>query len=581
MDLGPITSVGVGLVLLAATLVILSERHLLGGTVKVLQSAVGGESRRGADGTEVDDGGRWIAGRISSEAELTEALESIVSDVYRELGADAVELSLKDAALGGVHSSIAVGNIIPETLPPGVLGADGNPPPKPAPKTISLTQDLIFAGESLGQLVARFSKGREITDLERIALRAVALRGVMVLVNARYTQEIVKMRKESDHNINIRTGFLGNLSHELRGPLGIILNASELVLEGLCGPLTADQEETLNMVRTSSEHLMELITDVLDYAKIESGKMVPTPATIALNEQLPELMKMVRTQADSKKHTMKWRETAENLEITCDRRHFRQVMLNLLTNAVKYTPDGGSIEVWAEQGGPGRVRVCVRDSGVGISPTDRSKVFAAFERLDHEYSRAQVGTGLGLSLIQKLVTHNRGTIDFDSELGQGSTFWVELPQTNPASDARHIEQLTSPVPRGVGEHILMVSPGDEERVLVSRYLRNLNYIVLVAENERDARSILRSKPIGVVILTDSFVPEHGQPLASFVRDEQHSGYIPVILLTRHAFLVDVERYLREDVDRCLPKPIRLEELGRACGQAMDAAGRRVSTFSST
>jgi CheY-like chemotaxis protein len=323
------------------------------------------------------------------------------------------------------------------------------------------------------------------------------------------------------------------------------------------------------MVRLNSEHLMELITDVLDYAKIESGKMNPTPVALTVNDQLLELSRMVRAQADAKGHVVRCRDASEEPAVQCDRRHFRQMMLNLLTNAIKYTPDGGTIEIWSEKGDAGLLKICVRDSGVGISEKDRSRVFTPFERLQHAYSSTQQGTGLGLSLTKRLAEINGGSVHFDSVVNVGTTFWIELPSTRAERALSTADQLPHHPVRSSGEQILIAGSGDEERILLSRYLRGLGYGVHMVEDERAARGILRTNTIALVIFGEGFRPEVAGTLANFVRDEQGARYIPVVLLTRNAFLVDVERYLREDIDRCLTKPVRLEELAVACRQAID------------
>jgi signal transduction histidine kinase len=169
-----------------------------------------------------------------------------------------------------------------------------------------------------------------------------------------------------------------------------------------------------------------LIGDVLDYARIEAGKLAPKKKNISVGEILKDVTNIVRFQADQKHIDVSYIESTEVLAVSVDRKHFRQVLINLLTNAVKYTPDGGKIEVWAERAPSQLIRINVKDSGVGIDPSQRDKVFAPFERLNHSYSRQQAGVGLGLSLAKRLAEINGGSLDFESKLGTGSRFWVLL-----------------------------------------------------------------------------------------------------------------------------------------------------------
>jgi signal transduction histidine kinase len=492
----------------------------------------------------------WSLEAISDSASLRELLERVVTQTWGRTAAESIELEVLDAEREGVSSSITIGN----PLADGMRGR-------------SHRTDLRFAGEVVGRLSVKLPVGHPFSNGDCPHLNALARECTMLLVNARYTRATLPQRRESEQQVRVRSTFLANLSHELRSPMAIVLNASELLLEKVCGELTMDQEETLTMVKLNAEHLMELITDVLDYSRIEAGTLTPDPEVLSLAEQVLEVSKMVRSQAAKKQQSVRCRPSSEQFPVRFDRRHLRQALLNVLTNASKYTPEGGTIEVWVERAADDTFRVCVRDSGIGIAEEDRGRVFAAFERLDHPYARSQMGTGLGLSLTKKLLAFNGATIDFHSELGFGSTFWIEVPREEaiPVRSEREDESA----PRASGERVLMVSPEDEERILVARYLRSLGYEILFASTEIEARQYLRSGGVSLVLLTDRFVPMSGDRFASFVRDEERDSHIPVLLLTRRAFLADVERYLREEVDRCLPKPVRLAELARACRAVLD------------
>ncbi len=496
----------------------------------------------------------WNREAIPDSSALRELLERVVTHAWGHSQAQGIQLEVVEGDLDGVRTSVSIGRPVTDNTQGKVY-----------------REELLFAGQAVGRLSVKFPADRTASDEDYERLQALAHECVMLVVNARYTQAILPQRRESEKQVRVRSAFLANLSHELRSPIGIVLNASELLLEGVCGNLTTDQEETLTMVKLNAEHLMELITDVLDYARVEAGTLTPEPEVLSLAEQLAEVSNMVGSQAAKKRQCIRCRPSSEEFPVYFDRRHLRQSLLNLLTNATKYTPEGGTIEVWVERAANETFRICVRDSGIGIAEQDRGRVFAAFERLDHPYARAQMGTGLGLSLTRKLVELNGATMDFDSELGFGSTFWIDVPRAQSAAPVLSQRDDLS-VPIASGERILMVSPEDEERILVARYLRSVGFDILFASTENEARHYLRSGGVSLVLLTDRFVPTSGGRFASFVRDEERDRHIPVLLLTRRAFLADVERYLREDVDRCLPKPVRLAELARACRTALDYTG---------
>jgi signal transduction histidine kinase len=478
-------------------------------------------------------------------------LERVVTGAWGHSQAQGIELEILLGDHDGVRTSVSIGS-------PVMDGARGK----------VYREELLFAGQPVGRLSVKFPPDRAVSTEDFERLQTLAHECTMLVINARYTEAILPQRRESEQQVRVRSAFLANLSHELRSPIGIVLNASELLLEGVCGEVTTDQEETLSMVKLNAEHLMELITDVLDYARVEAGTLTPEPEVLSLAEQLAEVANMVGSQVTKKHQCIRCRPSSEEFAVRFDRRHLRQSLLNLLTNASKYTPEGGTIEVWVERAANEKFRMCVRDSGIGIAEQDRGRVFAAFERLDHPYARAQMGTGLGLSLTKKLLELNGATIDFHSELGFGSTFWIDVPPEESAAPILSRDDEVD-APLASGERILMVSPEDEERILVARYLRSVGYDILFASTEIEARQYLRTGGVSLVLLTDRFVPTSGGRFASFVRDEERDRHIPVLLLTRRAFLADVEHYLREDVDRCLAKPVRLAELARACRAALD------------
>ncbi len=488
---------------------------------------------------------------IEDESALRRHLERLFSSTWGHGGTRGIELEIIDPGNEGVSSSMTI----------GAFGAERS-------GMAGFRTGLRFAGQLLGRLAVTFPSELPISDKEKHELSALAGECTMLLVNARFTQATLPERRESAQQVRVRSTFLANLSHELRSPMAIVLNASELLLERVCGDITADQEETLAMVKLNAEHLMELITDVLDYARVEAGTLTPEPEIVSLAEQVSEVSKMMRSQVVKKQQTIRGRPSSEEFLVRFDRRHLRQALLNLLTNASKYTPEEGTIEVWVERAAHDAFRLCVRDSGIGIAEADRGRVFAAFERLDHPYARAQVGTGLGLSLTQKLLALNGATIDFHSELGFGSTFWIEIPREEGIL-RKSVKREEEGALHASGERILIVAPEDEERILVARYLRSVGYEIVFASTEAEARQYLRSDGVSLVLLTDRFVPTSGGRFASFVRDEERDRHIPVLLLTRRAFLTDVERYLREEVDRCLPKPVRLAELAKACREVLE------------
>jgi signal transduction histidine kinase/CheY-like chemotaxis protein len=510
-----------------------------------------------------------IERRITSKEEFSRTLERIVALAYKLLDAESAELALFDKESGLYHSSFVLGRPF-RTSAQAMLAGTNDSGAAVAPSPDVLVYPIAFAGTILGGLRVGLKRGTLPTMGDREIMRLLSLQSSLAIINARYTEELVRMKQYAEESVKAKTGFLANLSHELRGPLGIMLNAVELVLEGICGPVSADQLETLGMVRQNGEHLLDLINDVLDYAKIESGRLKPEQTTIEANEILEDLCAVVRSQAQTKRHVVTFKSSGDVLAFRCDRRHLRQMLLNMLTNAIKYTPDGGRIEVWAERVPGNKIKLNVKDSGVGIDPAQRHKVFAPFERVEHSYSITQVGAGLGMSLTKRLAEVNGGTIDFSCPAGGGSIFWVVLSATEFAPETRLRDEKRSDDKPGRGEQILLVAREDRERELVARYLGHAGFGMTSVGTLVAAVEALRARGAGLVLIDNDVLDYSSEDIVGALRSASPGTALPCVLLSSRAFVFDIEKYLRAGVDRCLSKPIDMQTLAQTCREVLDA-----------
>ncbi|MBX7137538.1 MAG: hybrid sensor histidine kinase/response regulator [Oligoflexia bacterium] len=506
--------------------------------------------------------------KISSEKELSRALESIVALAFRLLNAESAELALFDRESGMYHSSFVLGKPFRTSAQAMLNNAVDGGKEEVSPDV--LVHPITFSGSVLGTLRVALKRGTLPGQSDREVLRLLALQGGLAIINAQYTDQLLKMRRSSEETVKAKTGFLANLSHEIRGPLGIMLNAVELVLDGLCGQITADQSETLAMVKTNGEHLLDLINDVLDYAKVESGRVVPQKSQILLNDLLKDIIGVVRTQAEAKNHKLSLRNSEEALAISCDKRHLRQMLINLLTNAIKYTPDGGTIELWAERVPVHKIRINVKDSGVGIDEANRHKVFAAFERVENAYSAQQVGTGLGMPLTKKLAEVNGGLVDFRSSVGKGSHFWLLFPTIEYSSASTVLEESEAEHRvEGKGEAILIVEKEEGERKMLTRYLASLGFNPVGAVTRLEALEVLRSRQVDLVLIDNSTADNKGEDLIAGIRENSTKANLPIVLVSSRAFAFDIEKYLKAGIDRCLIKPLELRTLGVTIRKLID------------
>ena len=247
--------------------------------------------------------------------------------------------------------------------------------------------------------------------------------------SGRLQQQAEEMRRLRDDAIRAnkhKSEFLANMSHELRTPLNAIIGFSEVLKEKMFGELNEKQAEYTEDIHSSGRHLLSLINDILDLSKIEAGHMELNIASFDLSTAIGDALTLIRERASRHLITVESHIDEQFGEFVADERKFKQILLNLLSNATKFTPDGGMVSIWAIRDGDS-IRVSVKDTGIGISSEDQEKIFDEFQQVGSPEERAQVGTGLGLALTQTFVEMHGGSISVESELGKGSTFTFNLP----------------------------------------------------------------------------------------------------------------------------------------------------------
>ncbi|MCU0580416.1 MAG: HAMP domain-containing histidine kinase [Desulfobacterota bacterium] len=240
--------------------------------------------------------------------------------------------------------------------------------------------------------------------------------------------ELQRSKEEAERANRAKSEFLANMSHELRTPLNHIIGFTELVVDGNFGELNAEQQEYLHDVLHSSRHLLSLINDVLDLAKVEAGKMELDCSEVPLEQLLKNSLAMVKEKA--LKQRLRLDTWFENIPeaLWADERKLKQILYNLLSNAVKFTGEGGLVSLEARGLNGQGIEIAVRDSGIGLSQLERERIFLPFEQGDNSPGRKIQGTGLGLSLTKKLVEMHGGHIGVESGgRGQGAVFSVFIP----------------------------------------------------------------------------------------------------------------------------------------------------------
>ena len=285
---------------------------------------------------------------------------------------------------------------------------------------------MLREGEPIGVVAIWRDEVRPFSERDKQLVMTFADQAVIAIENVRLFREIQDKSRQLEIANQHKSEFLANMSHELRTPLNAIIGFSEVLLERMFGELNEKQDDYLKDIFSSGKHLLSLINDILDLSKIEAGRMELDVENFDVPAALGNAMTLVRERAQRHGITLGLDVAAEVGEMRADERKFKQILVNLLTNAVKFTPDDGKVDVRARLT-DGVLEVAVRDTGIGIAPQDQAAVFEEFRPVGRHYTNQQEGTGLGLALTQRFIELHGGTIRLESELGKGSVFTFTLP----------------------------------------------------------------------------------------------------------------------------------------------------------
>lgn len=402
------------------------------------------------------------------------------------------------------------------------------------------------------------------------------------------TDELEKTNRELERMNQLKGRFIANISHELRTPLNSILGFSDVLIEKTFGALNENQERYIKNIYSAGKHLLELINNVLDIAKIEAGKYEMIYETFRVNELLGDVLNIMRPFADTKFIGMEAQMGKDIEFITGDRVKIKQVLYNLLSNAIKFTPEGGKVGVRADYvhntnghhapGSEAKVDVLsfsVYDTGVGIGPEDKDRIFDEFEQVDTTLSREYGGAGLGLALSKKLVSLHGGNISVESNLGEGSTFTFTIPVTSPvepeeaAADSEAIS-LNFPWMNEEAPLILAVEDDPATAELLTLHLTQAGYKVAHAYNGEEAIEKAKAmRPFAITL--DVMLPKKdGWEVLQALKSESSTSEIPVIMHSvvdnkELAFALGAADYLMKPLDKSALLH-KLEEINIARGK---------------
>jgi PAS domain S-box-containing protein len=368
----------------------------------------------------------------------------------------------------------------------------------------------------------------------------------------------------------IKDEFLANMSHELRTPLNGILGLSENLLEGVYGALIEKQKHTVQVIQSSGEHLLELINDILDISKIEAGKFEFSLEEVKVDKICQSSLVFIKQQANKKSITVEYSSLENAFTVFADPRRLKQILINLLNNAVKFTPENGKVKLEIRGNvKESQLQFSITDTGIGIVPEDVPKLFKPFTQLDGGLSRQHEGSGLGLALVKKMVEMHGGSVEVQSKPGQGSRFSFVLPWDEKIQAGNNLDSLEGSTEMGDTtlegtskvRGIVLLAEDHETNILATRdYLGSRGYQVFIA---RDGREVL-SKANEVfpdIILMDIQMPNlNGFDATRRLRADPRFAALPIIALTAFAMFGDRERCLDAGMNEYLSKPFKLKEL---------------------
>jgi PAS domain S-box-containing protein len=360
-----------------------------------------------------------------------------------------------------------------------------------------------------------------------------------------------------------KSDFLSSMSHELRTPLSAILGFAQLMESG-SPPPTTSQKRSIDQILQAGWYLLELINEILDLALIESGKLSLSLEPISLNEVMLECRAMIESQAQKRGIGVSFPQFEIAYFVKTDRTRMKQVLINLLSNAIKYNKAGGTVIVTYIVSTLGRIRICVEDTGEGLSPEKLAQLFQPFNRLGQE-ANVEEGTGIGLVMTKRLVELMGGVIGVESTVGKGSVFWVEMNLTTEQQSATDAAKPTAIAQMQIQADaplytLLYVEDNPANLMLVEDLIvRRPDIRLLTARDGNRGIEIARASLPDLILMDINLPGISGIKALKILSDDPATVHIPVVALSANAIPRDIEKGLEAGFFRYLTKPIKVNE----------------------
>ena len=412
--------------------------------------------------------------------------------------------------------------------------------------------------DAQGQVVLLIPEARDITAHKQMEAQLRAS-----------NDRLAEANRELSRATRLKDEFMATMSHELRTPLSSILGMAQALRHEIYGALSDRQHHAIGIIERSGRHLLALINDVLDLAKIEAGKMDLRLAPLALGDLCDNSISLVQPQARQKQIRINVHLNHLPAQIEADELRLKQALINLLDNAVKFTPVGGqvclTVEPDPDPGPPDLLRFTVTDTGPGIDPANYIRMFESFVQLDSSLTREHGGTGLGLALVKRIAEMHGGRVTIESQLGQGSQFSLHIPCPPVARSAAQGAISVAPQPRqpplpSPKGSILVAEDNRANRNLLADMLHSLGYQVTTAQDGYDAIQQALAHPPDLILMDVQMPVMDGLEAMRHIRAHPALGQLPIVALTALVMPGDRERCLKAGATAYLVKPLPLDGL---------------------
>lgn len=398
--------------------------------------------------------------------------------------------------------------------------------------------------------------GQPLKDDNGKTIGGVAV--VRDITGAKRSRDLLKIAKDEAERANqAKSEYLSRMSHELRTPLNSILGFAQLLELDALSP---NQRDSVAYIMKGGQHLLSLINEVLDLARIEAGRLSLSPESVQVQEVIEDALAFVRPMAQQNKIEIRFDRAADGgKNVKADQQRLRQVLLNLLSNAVKYDREGGRVKVWCELRKDGFLRISISDTGHGISAKQQERLFQPFERVCDE-TKGIEGTGLGLALSRGLMEAMEGRIGVESEVGQGSTFWIELEEADRPNDAFVIPQAEpsgeEAIPYLQPRTVLYIEDNQANFRLMERIVSHRSELHLIGADRGQLGLDAARMHHPDLILLDLHLPDISgrEVLERLIKDERTSG-IPVVVVSADATPGQIDRLRAAGALSYLTKPL--------------------------